>query len=98
MLTEALTALGATGGTVVVGAMATDAWPTTRGGVARLFSRGGHDRHNVIQSALDDDAGLLADTEEADRERVRRELVVVWRRRIVRLLDRHPDAVTDCGT
>jgi hypothetical protein len=92
MLTEALTALG---GTVVVGAMATDAWRTTRDGVAGLFSRSEPDRHDIIEAALDQDARLLADTEDFDRERARQELVVVWRRRIVRLLDRHPDTATD---
>jgi hypothetical protein len=95
MLTEALTALGAAGGTAVVGAMATDAWKITRDGVARLFARGGAGRQDVIAAALDEDAGILVDTNEADREQVRQELVAVWRRRMARLLDQHPDTATD---
>lgn len=95
MLTEALTALGAAGGTAVVGAMATDAWKTTRDGVARLFSWGGQGRREAIEAQLEEDAGTLADTDEADREQVRQKLVEVWRQRIERLLEQHPDAATD---
>jgi hypothetical protein len=95
MLTEALTALGAAGGTAVVGAMATDAWKATRDGVVRLFSRDGVGRQDVTKTTLDEDADLLADTEQADREQVRQELVAVWRRRMVQLLDRHPDVAID---
>ena len=39
MLSEALAALAATGGTALVGAMATDAWQTARDRVLRLFGR-----------------------------------------------------------
>lgn len=95
MLTEALTALGAAGGTAVVGAMATDAWKTVRDHVVRLFARGGAGRQKAIEAALDEDASILADTEEAEREQVRQELVAAWRRRIVHLLNQYPDVADD---
>jgi hypothetical protein len=95
MLTEALTALSAAGGTAVVEAMATDAWKTTRDHVARLFARGGAGRQEAIEAALDGDAGILIGTEEAEREQVRRGLVAVWQRRMVQLLDQYPDAADD---
>jgi hypothetical protein len=95
MLSEALTALGTAGGTAVVGAMATDAWKTTRDHVVRLFARGGADRQDAIEAALNEDAGIVTDSDEAEREQVRRELLPVWQRRIVRLLDQYPDIATE---
>lgn len=95
MLTEALTALGAAGGTAVVGAMATDAWQAARDHVARLFDRSDASRLEAIEAVLDGDADILIGADEADRESVRQELAAVWRRRMVRLLDQHPDAAPD---
>jgi len=95
MLTEALAALGAAGGTAVVGAMATDAWKATRDHAARLFARGAAGQQEAIEAALDEDAGILADTDEPKREQVRRELVPVWQQRMVDLLRQYPDVDTD---
>jgi hypothetical protein len=92
MLAETLMALAAAGGTTLVGAMATDAWEAARDGVARLFGRAGADRRTVIEGQLAEDADTLAHVGEAEREQVRQELVPVWRRRLARLLEEHPDA------
>jgi hypothetical protein len=95
MLAEALSALAAAGGTALVGAMATDAWQTTRDGIGRLFGRGDTGRRTVIEAQLDEDAETVAHTEDAEREQARQELVLVWRRRLVQLLEEQPD--TEAG-
>jgi len=95
VLTEALAALAAAGGTAVVGAMATDAWQATRSGVARVLSRGGSPRQEVIEAQLDEDAGVLERAGEADRDQVRQELLPVWRRRLADYLQQHPDAAEE---
>jgi len=53
MLVEALAALAGAGGTALVGAMATDAWNSTRSGVARLFGRGGTAQQTAIEAQFD---------------------------------------------
>src|SRR5215207_345905 len=95
MLAETLMTLAAAGGTTLVGAMATDAWAAARDGVARLFGRAGADQQSVTEHQLAEDADTLARVGEAEREQVRQELVPVWRRRLVRLLEEHPDAAIE---
>ncbi|MGH3856201.1 MAG: hypothetical protein ACRDR6_22480 [Pseudonocardiaceae bacterium] len=75
--------------------MATDAWEAARDHVARLFDRGDASRLEAIEAVLDGDADILIGADEADRESVRQELAAVWRRRMVRLLDQHPDVAPD---
>jgi hypothetical protein len=55
MLTEALAALAASGGTALVAAAATDAWQYARTGFARLFAHGQR-RHELVESRLDQTA------------------------------------------
>ena len=95
MLPDAVAALAAAGGTAMVGAMVTDAWEAARDGCAQLFARAGTDRRAVIEAQLVDDADTVAHMDEAEREQVRQELAPVWRRRLGRLLEEHPDANTD---
>ncbi|MDQ4033901.1 MAG: hypothetical protein M3332_17315 [Actinomycetota bacterium] len=97
MLTEALAALAAAGGTAVVGAMATDAWQAARSGITRVLSRSGSPRQEVIEAQLDEDAGVLERTREADRDQIRQELLPVWRRRLGDYLQQHPDAAEELG-
>jgi hypothetical protein len=53
MLTEALTALAAAGGTAVVQAAGKDAWTGFRGRVAKWFARGDTGREQVALERLD---------------------------------------------
>jgi len=90
MLVEALVALAGAGGTALVGAMATDAWNSTRFGVARLFGRGGTAQQTAIEAQLDVNAALVAQADDPDE--VRRSLVPVWRLQLETLLRQHPEA------
>lgn len=95
MFAQALAALAAAGGTAIVGAMATDAWQVTRSSVARLLSRHGSPRQEVIEAQLDEDAGVLERAGEANRNQARQELLPVWRRRLADYLQQHPDAAEE---
>ncbi|MFC8447883.1 hypothetical protein [Kitasatospora sp. NPDC057223] len=88
MLTESLVALAGAGGTAVVGAMATDAWQSTRAGAARLFGRDGESRHDVITARLEHDAGLVARASEPDR--ARGGLAPAWQIELEALLEEQP--------
>ncbi|MEV3987580.1 hypothetical protein AB0J57_01590 [Streptomyces sp. NPDC049837] len=95
MLAEPLMALAGAGATALIGAMATDAWQGARGGIVRLFGRDDENRGAVVAAQLDEDAVLVGRTDPAEEDRVREELVPVWRRRLVVLLEEHPDAEED---
>ncbi|MGH4021218.1 MAG: hypothetical protein ACRDT0_18715 [Pseudonocardiaceae bacterium] len=90
MLAEALAALAEAGGTALVGAMATDAWQTTRSGVARLFGRDGSARQAAVEAQLDGNAALVAQAEDPDE--VRQSLAAVWRLELAALLRHNPGA------
>jgi hypothetical protein len=92
MLTESLTALAGAGATALIGAMSTDLWQEARGGIARLFGRGGEDRGRAIAAQLDEDAALVVRSDEGGADAIRTELLPVWRRRMVQLLEEHPDS------
>ncbi|MEV4439161.1 hypothetical protein AB0K09_09090 [Streptomyces sp. NPDC049577] len=59
MLSEAMTALAAAGGTAVVQAAGTDAWQTVRARAARLLGRGGEEPTRVAVEQLDRVAARL---------------------------------------
>ncbi|RKE23411.1 hypothetical protein [Streptomyces sp. TLI_171] len=92
MLAESLTALAGAGASALIGAMATDLWQGARGGVVRLFGRGGEARGEAIGAQLDEDAVLIARAEPADADGIRADLLPVWRRRLLLLLEEHPDS------
>jgi hypothetical protein len=89
MLSETLAALAASGGTVLVEAMATDAWKTARAGVAQLFGRSGPERTAAIVAQLDGNAALV---QRADRpEEARQALVPGWQLQLTQLLEDNPE-------
>lgn len=88
---EEILALAAAGGTAVVGAMATDAWESARSGVARLLGREDRGRAEIIEAQLDADDSLVRGAGE-DVDQVRRELALVWGRRLAVLLKDNPEA------
>jgi hypothetical protein len=92
MLAEPLTALAGAGATALIGAMATDLWQGARGGVVRLFGRGGEERESAIGAQLDEDAVLVGRAEPGGADEIRAELLPVWRRRLLLLLEEHPES------
>ncbi|WP_055699800.1 hypothetical protein [Streptomyces silaceus] len=77
MLTEALTALAAAGGTAVVQAAGTSTWQGFQQAVARWFGHGDDERVSAELDRLDRSANALAGAgdDEADRLRLREEAV-----------------------
>lgn len=90
MLTDALEALAAVGGTAVVGAMATDAWHEVRDSVAQMFSRQGDQRRAAIEAQMDSNAVLVEGA--SDPDQARQGLMPLWQMELARLLEQHPAA------
>ncbi|MEU6976854.1 hypothetical protein [Streptomyces sp. NPDC046371] len=96
MLAEQVTALAGAGATALIGAMATDLWQGARGGAVRLFGRGGEARGSAIGAQLDEDAALVGRADpDGDADEIRAELLPVWRRRLILLLEEHPEYEAD---
>ncbi|MFE5595752.1 hypothetical protein [Streptomyces sp. NPDC056549] len=87
MLSEAMTALAAAGGTAVVQAAGTDAWTGIRQQVARWFSRGIPQREHAQLERLDQTAAELEAARPAEAERVRIRQEATWQGRIEALLE-----------
>ncbi|WP_223778803.1 hypothetical protein [Streptomyces sp. 135] len=89
MLSEAMTALAAAGGTAVVQAAGTDAWAGFRQQVARWFGRGNPQRESAELERLDQIAPELEAAEAAGMERARARFrsEAVWQARIEALLE-----------
>ncbi len=92
MLTEALAALAASGGTALVAAAATDAWQSTRAGFARLFTQAQRSGE-LIESRLDRTAAEVERAAEPDA--VRELLVPDWQVRLSDLLEEHPELAAE---
>jgi hypothetical protein len=86
MLTEALTALAAAGGTAVVQAAGTEVWVGCRQRVARLFGRGDTHRERVELERLDQTAAALAAAGSDGAERTRSDQEAMWQSRFEALL------------
>lgn len=95
MLTEALAALASTGGVALVTAMVTDGWDDVKGKVALLFGRGKAREAEAAVARLEQSRSALAGLSGADLERARAEQEVVWRTRLVDLLEQDPAAETE---
>lgn len=93
MLEQALEWLANTGGTAVVGAMATTAWQTASKGVTKLFARTDSERRAAIQAQLDGNPALIERA--ADQDRARAALVGLWQMELARLLEDHPEVEPD---
>lgn len=92
MLTEALAALAASGGTALVAAAATDAWQSARAGFTRLFTQAQRSGE-LIESRLDRTA---AEVERAAEPDVVRELLVPdWQVRLSDLLEERPELAAE---
>ncbi|MFC9916668.1 hypothetical protein [Streptomyces sp. NPDC127197] len=91
MLTEAMTALAAAGGTAVVQAAGTDVWTGFRQQVAGWFGRGNAQRESAELERLDQTASALevAGPEQAERVRLRQE--ASWEAWFIAFLERLED-------
>ncbi|WP_327105990.1 hypothetical protein [Nonomuraea glycinis] len=92
MLSEALAALAAAGGTALVSAMSTDAWTSAKQGFARLLGRGGPERQEVAERRLERSRQELAGATSREPERARVEQEAAWRLRLSDLLEDDPAA------
>ncbi|MFF0768528.1 hypothetical protein ACFYUK_06480 [Nonomuraea wenchangensis] len=92
MLSEALAALAAAGGTALVEAMTSDAWTSAKQGFARLLGRGKPERQEVAVQRLERSRQELADRSGAELERARVEQEAAWRSRLSDLLEDDPAA------
>ena len=92
MLTEALAALAASGGTALVAAAATDAWQSARAGFAGLLGRAGW-HQELVESRLDRTAAEVERAAEPDV--VRDRLLPDWQVRLSDLLEERPELAAD---
>ncbi|MCA1219384.1 hypothetical protein [Streptomyces sp. 8L] len=95
MLSEAMTALAAAGGTAVAQAAGTEAWAGIRRQVARWFGRGDPRREHAELERLDRTAGELAAARPAEAETVRIRQEAAWQSRIEALLEGLEDVERD---
>ncbi|MBC2878316.1 MULTISPECIES: hypothetical protein [Streptomyces] len=75
--------------------MTTELWQGTREGVARLFRRHAPNRETGVVALLDEDARTVGAVDGEEAGEVRRELVPVWRRRLLALLVEHPESMEE---
>jgi hypothetical protein len=87
MLSEAMAALAAAGGSAVVQAAGTDAWTAVRQQVARWFGRGDPQREHAELERLDQTAGELRAARPAEVEQVRIRQEAAWQGRMEALLE-----------
>lgn len=87
MLTEALTAVAAAGGTAVVQAAGTDAWKDLRQRVAALLGRGDQQREQAELERLDLTAAAVAQSAGQGAERAAAQQATAWRGRFEVLLE-----------
>lgn len=87
MLSEAMTALAAAGGTTVVQAATTDAWAGLRQQLGRWLGRGDLQRENAELERLDQTADELDTAGPAELERVRIRQEAGWQVRIETVLE-----------
>jgi hypothetical protein len=95
MLSEALAAVAAAGGTALVEAMTTDAWTSAKQGFARLLGRDKPEQQEVAERRLERSRQELAGKSDAALERARAEQAAAWRLRLSDLLEDDPAAEAD---
>lgn len=83
-------AVAGAGATVLVAAMASSGWQTTRFEVVGLFGHRGPAIQAAIEVQLDAHAALMLQTGTSNE--IRQVLVAIWRLELAALLRQHPDA------
>jgi hypothetical protein len=92
MLSEALAALAAAGGTALVSAMTTDAWTSAKQRFAQLLGRGQSKQQEVVERRLERSRQELVGATGGELERARVEQEAAWRLRLSDLLEDDPAA------
>jgi hypothetical protein len=92
---ETLLAVLASGGSVLVGAVATDAWQTARGGLVRLFGKAGPRREEIVARWVDEMASDLDRPEVGDRDQAERQWAQTWQQRLYDLAEEYPEISAD---
>jgi hypothetical protein len=87
-----LITLAASGGSALVGAVATDAWQLARGGLTALFGRAGARRQELAAEQADQTAAEIEATSDAEQASVRDRLATRWQDRLVDFLTEFPEA------
>jgi hypothetical protein len=95
VLTEALAALAAAGGTAVVEATTTDAWQQAKAGLARLLGRGDERRTEVSLGRLDATRAELVPLTGDELRRAREVRAAEWTTRLRDVLEEDPDSAED---
>lgn len=90
-----LVALALLAAQTVVAAASTDAWGAAKRGVARLLGRGDPERERLAEQRLDQARDQLVAAPGQHLDRVRADLVAVWRTRLADLLEEDPDVAGD---
>lgn len=98
MLTESLISLTSIGGSALVSAMVTDGWEGVRGRVARLLGRGDAAGERRAATQLEQSRVVLTGSGGAAADEARAEQEIIWRARLVDLLERDPSAEQDVRT
>lgn len=97
MVEETIIALATSGATAVVAVMATDAWHSARGRIARLFHGDAGELASSAAAQLDADQALIARAGD-DADEARQDLLPAWRRRLLILLEDHPEKEDELRT
>jgi hypothetical protein len=79
----------------VVAAALTDAWGTTKRGVARLLGCGDPYRERLAERRLDQTRDQLRAAPGQELEQARADLEAVWRTRLADLLEEHPEVADE---
>jgi len=93
MLSEALAALATSGGTVLAGAIATDAWKVARDGIGRLLGKTGPESRAAVEAQMDANVALVERS--SDPERARQALTPMWQLQLTQLLEENPELEAD---
>jgi hypothetical protein len=92
---ETLLSVAALAGRTLVAAAATDAWATTKRGLARLVGRGDAARAEVTERRLDDARQELLAAPAEQLMQVQDQVAAAWQIRLLDLLEDHPEMVTE---
>ncbi|MBF9132760.1 hypothetical protein I0C86_27950 [Plantactinospora sp. S1510] len=91
MVADWLLPVAAAGGSALVGAVATDAWQSTRSGVMRLFGRAGERRAELAGDWADQTATAITAAPVEELAAVRLRSAEAWQRRLADLVDEYPE-------
>jgi hypothetical protein len=92
---DELVQLAMSGGSALLAAVATDAWEAVKPRVARLFSRAGDRRKELVCRWLDESATALDQADAVGQDVVRRQQAAIWQGRLSDFLEEFPEAADE---